>query len=163
MERTKKLKFNLLDVIIIIVAIALITGLVIRFNLADRIINSEQQARVTFLVSGIRTDTVDESLLEGDIFYCKKFNGQFGELIDRDQFKVSPAKQLLDNEQGIAVESKLDYRSDVVGYIKATGRFDDERGFLADGVNQIAPGGEYEIHSSHRSMIITVLSVDPVE
>ncbi len=162
MERTKKFKFNVLDLVIIIVAVACVAGLVIRSSLADKIIQKDVEAKVTFMITNVRTDVARESLLEGDIYYCREFNGKFGEICDIDKFEFSPAKQYYRGEDGILVESTLNHRSDVVGYMKVSGRFDDEVGFLVDGVNQISPGARFEVNSAHRKMEIEIISVTPV-
>ena len=163
MERTKKFKFNLLDVVIIIVAVACVAGILIRSSLADKIIKKDVEAKVTFTISNVRTDVAKESLLEGDLYYCKEFNGKFGEICDRESFEFAPAKQHYRSEDGTLVESTLNHRSDVTGYMKVTGRFDEEVGFLVDGVNHISPGARFEVNSAHRKMEILIISVDPVE
>ena len=161
MEQKKKFRFNVLDVVIILIVLACVAGIGIRYNLPDKIgMNTKQEAIITFSASNLRTDTIGETILDGDIFYCAKFNGKIGEIFNRDSFILTPAKQYHENEEGILTESTLDYRSDLVGYMKAQGKYDEDRGFLVDGVNLITPGAQLEIQSSHRLLWITVLSVE---
>ncbi|MCI8331827.1 MAG: hypothetical protein HFE78_03285, partial [Clostridiales bacterium] len=110
-----------------------------------------------------RTDTAMESFVEGDLFYCKKFNAVFGELIHRDEFIFEPAVRMKEDENGVMRESTLNHRSDVTGYIKVTGKRDEDGFFLVDGRNKVSPGKEYEIYSCNRSVTILVMSVDDVE
>ncbi|MCI8590669.1 MAG: DUF4330 family protein [Clostridiales bacterium] len=157
----KKYRFNILDVVIIVVVIACVAGIAVRYNLADKIgLNTKQEAIVTFLAPNVRTDSAMESFVEGDLFYCKKFNAVFGELTRREDFEFAPAVRMKEDENGVMRESTLNHRSDVTGYIKVTGKYDEEKGFLVDGTNLVSPGKEYEIYSCHRSVTILVMSVE---
>lgn len=160
----KKFKFNILDVVIVIVVVACIAGIALRYNLADKIgLTKNQEAVVTFLAPNVRTDVARESFVDGDMYYCKKFNGNFGELIRLDEFIYEPAVRMKEDENGVMRESTLSHRSDVTGYIKVTGKYDEDKGFLVDGVNLVSPGKEYEIQSSNRSVTVLVMDVELID
>ena len=98
----KKFKFNILDVVIVIVVVACIAGIALRYNLADKIgLTKNQEAVVTFLAPNVRTDVARESFVDGDMYYCKKFNGNFGELIRLDEFIYEPAVRMKEDENGV--------------------------------------------------------------
>lgn len=158
--QTKKFKFNILDVVIIIVAIACIAGLVIRSNLADTFGKKDEKAVVTFRVSGILKNSVGATFLPGDSYYCDKMNtvfGSFGEIVER-----VPAVMVSEDEDGIARESTVPYRQDVTATMECIGSFNGDE-FFIDGTNRVIPGQSYEVHSRNRKMVIQVISVAPAK
>ncbi|MBQ8696889.1 MAG: DUF4330 family protein [Clostridia bacterium] len=158
--QTKKFKFNILDVVIIIVAIACVAGLAIRANLADTFSAKEQEAIVTFRVSGILKNSVDVTFLPGDAYYCKTMNaffGYFGEVVER-----TPASLVSQDKDGIARESSVPYRQDIKATMTCKGSFDGDE-FFIDGTNRVIPGQTYEIYSRNRRMTIQVVSVEPAK
>jgi hypothetical protein len=158
--QTKKFKFNILDLVIIIVAIACIAGLVIRSNLADSFGNKDEKAVVTFRVAGILKNSVGATFIPGDAYFCDKMKtafGTFGEVIER-----VPAVQVSQDEDGIARESTIPYRQDITGTFNCTGSFDGDE-FFIDGTNRVIPGQSYEVYSRNRKMVIQVISVEPAK
>lgn len=160
MERTKKFRFNILDVVIIIVAVACIAGLVIRSNLADKFTMKDEHALVTFEAYGMLDKTVDATLIPGDKYYCDVTKGVFGEF--NQVIGVRDALYVYPNNEGIQCETTVPYRTDVTGTFVSTGYFDDGA-FFIDGTNKLAPGETYEVYSENRKMTIHIISVEPVE
>lgn len=164
MKRTKKFKINILDIVIVLIAIACVIGVVFRKQLSDvKKPIAEQTAIITFSTVNIRDFALDETLKNGDKFFCTNYNDKFGELCRREDFIITDAKKYNENSQGMVTESALTYRKDIQGYIKVTGRFDEERGFLIDGVHLVSPGEIYEIYSANRKFSISVLNVEIVD
>ena len=168
MEKTKKFKFNILDVVIIIIALACAFGIFSRFGFVlNGLSGNNDKAKVTVIASNIRTWTAKggSSVNIGDEFDCTTFNGKFGKVTD---ISFSPAAQYEEDENGHLIKSELieldnngdPVRSDMYITFESTGRFDDDGGFYAEGVNLIAPNSALSVSSSSRFLYITVLSVE---
>jgi len=158
--RTKKFKFNIIDLIIIIVALACVVGLVLRAQLADQFDDKEQTALVTFRVAGILKNSVEKTFVEGDEYYCEDYKGVFGTM--GEIVEQRPAVQVSHDEDGIARESTIPYRQDIIGTMKCIGSFNDEE-FFIEGTNRVIPGQSYEVYSLNRRMTIQIVSVEPVK
>lgn len=158
--RTKKFKFNIIDLVIIIVALACIVGLILRAQLADQFDDKEQSAVVTFRVAGILKNSVDKTFVEGDEYYCDVFKdvfGTMGEIVEQ-----RPAVQVSQDEDGISRESTIPYRQDITATMKCTGAFNGAEFFIG-GTNRVIPGQAYEVYSLNRKMTIQIISVEPVK
>lgn len=162
MEQTKKFKFNILDAVIIITVIAVVAGLVLRAGLSGQFNAGKEEVKITFIATNIHSEIAESTLLEGDVFFSEMYDCEFGTICDRENFEITPAEQHNQSASGELVVSTVEHRSDVRGYLKAEGYFDEERGFLLNGKNRLFPGGNYEIYSQNRRLYIMIVAIEPV-
>lgn len=160
MSNKNKLRFNGIDLLIIIAFIGCIVGLVLRYQLVDIIRNSgnENNALISFRVADIQNASKDY-FAEGDKFFAVEGGNtamKFGTL--KNKITWSPAEVYNFDDEGNYVLSSKDDRIDVRGTVIASGLFSDE-GFLLNNTKYIAPGSELSIQSNKIEITITVTDI----
>lgn len=166
MSEKKKFRFNILDVIIILVVVACVVSATVRYSLPKKlgiVFGGKNEATVTFFVENVKTDITRNSMIEGDKFYSSKHNCYFGELVNVSDFKYDPYVVYKPNEDGIPTYSAVNHRSNVTGYLKVKGSIDEEKGFMLNNTEKIAPGERLVVYSLNRRMTITIVSIDMVQ
>lgn len=154
-EKKSKLRFNVIDLAVIVIIIGAITGTALRYNLVSRISSTgvSEEANISFIAQELRLSSVD-GFVEGDVFYWKQNGIRIGTLESktRDYNEV-----FIHNSDFEIVKSYNEQRYDVRGVIKAVGRFTDD-GFMLGGTQYIGPGKEMIIQS--KNILVTVIITD---
>lgn len=173
MNEKKKFRFNILDVIIILVVVSCIVGVAVRYSLPSKLgiilggeealIAATDEAVVTFYLENVRKEITQNSMVEGDKYYSKKHKCELGELYNVSEFIYEPYGMYRANEDGVPTYSELEYRCNVTGYLKVRGTVDPEKGFLVNNTDRLAPGERIDINSINRRMTVTILSIEIVE
>ncbi len=166
MSEKKKFRFNILDVIIILVVASCIIGASVRYSLPTKlgiVFDGKDTAVVTFYTTNMKADAAKESFVEGDKYFCDSFNCYLGELYNTDKFVYEPHKMYNENDNGTLTVDTLDSRYDITGYFKVKGTFDEENGFMLNKTDKLSPGEELGVYSVSRTMRIVIVSVDIVE
>ena len=164
MSDKKKFRFNILDVIIILVVVACLAGAAVRYSLPAKLgitPGGNKEAIVTFFVENVRTDTID-ALIEGDEYFSKEHDTVFGTLYNVAGFQIEPHVVYGEDSNGLVRSSTINHRSDLIGYFKVKG-METDRGFLLNNSKKIAPGDNIEIYSSNRRMTILVENISVEE
>lgn len=162
-NKTKKkatTRFNVIDLIIIILALACIAGIYIRYASLDDI-NAQaalDSAQVSFLVQDIRnTSAKFFENAEKEVYFADE-KVKFGEFMRG--FTITPAEKYMTDESGNVYKAVYpeNTRIDVRGKILSEGRWTDT-GFYVDGSIYIAPGKEIKIATSDITVTLIVTEV----
>lgn len=165
MSEKKKFRFNILDIIIILVVVSCVIGAGFRYSLFSKfdLSNGKDTAVITFYVNNMKTDIAKSSFIEGDKYFCDSFNCYLGELYNTDKFVYEPHKMYNTNDDGTITVDTLDSKCDVTGYFKVKGTFDEENGFMLNKTDSLSPGEEIGVYSLGRTMRVVIVSIDIVE
>lgn len=155
-EKTKG-RFNVIDLLIIVIVLGCIAGIVYRYNLVDRLIvdSTRDEVTVRFVTASVSKD-IDEKLSDGDEFYIESSGEKFGTLTGHSSTDNS---YVASDDNGRPVISYNKELRDIEGTISCRGVMRDE-GFFIGGTQFVAPGSELVIESVNVriSVIITEIS-----
>ena len=161
MSNKTKLRFNAIDLVILILIIGCLAGLALRYQLIN-VIRSEgdsTSAIVSFYLSDIRF-TSEDYFNEGDVFYLASEKEEFGVL--EAGFTFEPAAEYNMTRDGVYVKtSSVNGRSDMYGSLRAKGTFTPDGEFLLNGTKYIAAGSELSVYSSNIEINIILTDVKP--
>lgn len=154
----KKRRFNIVDLLILLTLAAVVTGIALRYNLAEKIgVKSEEDTVIlSFLIQDIKETSAD-ALVLGDMFYWEVNKMPVGELISK---KPSFAEAFIENDEGILVKTFNENSYDVRGEIKARGKIKDD-GFMLGGTQFLAPGKILYVESKNIMVTITLTGITP--
>jgi len=161
MAEKKKLRMNILDVIIILTVIALVGGITLRFNLVDRLglSGNNDEVNIRFLIQEVSPSSV-EALKEGDIFYWDANSMEIGELLQKED--PMSATVVVENGRGELVSALNPKYRDVRGTIRAKGKITDE-GFMLDGTQFLSAGKYLNVSSKNIKVTILITDISAVE
>lgn len=151
-----KLHFNIIDFLIIFIVLGCIVGVVVRYNIIDRMVldTKRDEVSISFLASGITpqiANTIDKA--NGEEFFVVGSSESIGTLeLTPDSIKNASIVEADDN--GNPVKSSDDTLRDVRGVFKAYGNIRDD-GFFLGGTLFAAPGKTLTVES--RSVRFSVI------
>ena len=152
-----KVRFNIIDFLIIVIAIGCIAGVIMRYDIIDKIVvdRERDEVSVSFMITGI-SPQISDQIKDGDEFYVVGASTRLGVLADHT---VGNAEKVEANENGFPVRSYDDTSRDVRGTFTSYG-VKNEDGFFLGGTLFIAPGKTLTIESRNVrvSVIITEIS-----
>ena len=159
MTDKKKIGFNALDLVIVIVLVLCIATVGIRFlRTAD--INGDAETskyRLTFLVTNV-SDASRDALVAGDSVFSQINDAYIGKLEGIDS--ISPAFELIDNGHGSF--EKVYYpdgtKVDITGTIIAEGTTNRD-GFFASGSFFLSPGRTFDVYTGHIQVTILITGI----
>jgi hypothetical protein len=156
----RKLKFNIIDLIIILFMILAIIGIIIRYDLADDINfgATGEEFDIEFMVMNIQRGTEDY-LQAGEKFYItieSIFIGEVTDIID-----VRGAVEYVETTDGNIVGSTIPERVDVTGVMRSRGRTTKE-GVMLNGNIFVTANTRHFIHTGKRECWIVIMDVQPV-
>ncbi len=161
-KKAKKIRFNLIDLVLIIALLSCIVGIYLRYNAANEFgVNHELDSYVvSFDIQNIRFTSAD-AFHEGDLFYLKEKNQTLGELLAIDS--TSPSKTIYIDAKGNykTLYYPEDSRIDLSGRVSAEGIM-TERGFLLGGNTYLAPGETYYVETPYINVDITVTDIEAI-
>ena len=154
-----KLRFNIIDLLIVVIVLGCIAGAVIRYNVIDRIVldTTRDEVKISFMVSGV-TPQIAGAIVDGEEFYVVGSDYTIGVLTEHN---ISNALIVEANDNGQPVESFDDTLRDVRGSFRSHGVVRED-GFFLGGTMFLAPGKTLiaESKSVRFSLIITEISHD---
>ena len=157
----KKIRFNIIDVLIILLIVVSVVGIYFRNHIAEWIGMSTdlKDYSVTFKVTGIRA-TSEEYLFAGEKIYLDSPGMELG-VIDGNCI-VSPSETYITMDDGtvIAVPSPRDTYIDVIGDVKCRGAMRSDDGFYLDGSYLITPGMTLKVHTERLDFTVTVTNIE---
>lgn len=152
-----KIRFNIIDIIIVIIVIGSIVGVIFRYDIVDRLVldSKRDEVNVSFMITGI-SPQISEQITDGDEFYVVGSSDSMGVLVEHTTGNFVTVEA---NEKGEPVQSFDDTLRDVRGTFSSLGVLNDE-GFFLGGTLFIAPGKTLTIESRNVrvSVIITEIS-----
>lgn len=159
MTNKKKIGFNALDMVIVVVLVLCVAMIGFRFIRSSDLAAETQTGkyRVTFLISNVSDGTRD-ALVAGDSVFSLLNDAYIGKLEGIDT--ISPAFEFLDNGKGSF--EKVYYpdgtKVDITGTIIAEGAVNDD-GFFASGSFFLSPGRTLEIYTGHIQVTILITGI----
>lgn len=160
MKNDKKIRFNIVDLIIVLAVVGCIVGVAVRYDFAGKlgIDSTTDEVEISFLVMNIRNSSY-EAFNVGDAFYWKQNSMKIGELVSLDE--PYPAETYILNDSN---EYKMDFsdtRCDVRGKILASGKVTSD-GFMLAGTQFLAPGKTLLVESKYVSVTLTITDISSV-
>ncbi len=168
-KKTKRLKPNIIDLLIVIIVLGALVGIALRMGVVDKVIanSSIEPARISFLIQDISSDSYNY-FNAGDAFYSDTHKCYLGYLEEKPY--DLPAEEYIPGADGKLIKTyspsdpdnpSKSSRIDVRGKIIGSGVFSDE-GFLLGGTTYIAPGSKLTVKSSNITASITVTDIEKV-
>ncbi len=168
-KKTKKLRPNIIDLLIVVVVLGAVIGIALRMGIVEKVITSSsvEPARISFLVQDINSDSYNY-FNAGDVFYSDTHKCYFGTLEEKPY--DLPAEAYIAGADGTLIKSysptdpddpTKSSRIDVRGKILSSGVFSSE-GFLLGGTTYIAPGSKITIESKNITVSITVTDIERI-
>jgi len=155
-----KIRFNIIDFMIIIAVIGCVVGVALRYNVMDRIglSSTTNVVEIDFEIFSIRPTSFD-AMVKGDTFYWKQNNMEIGVLKEAQSHY---SEVFMVNDDLELVKTFRDDRYDVQGTFTASGSMTDS-GFMLGGTQFIAPGKQLTVYSKNIEVTLTVTAVNLVE
>ena len=154
-----KLRFNVIDVLIVLIVLACAVGLIVRFSNVGEISSAENLKTydVYFSVSNIAY-TAEDAFIQGDTVTLADSGAVLGEFAGLES--ILPAEFFARDESGnlIVVNYPESTRIDVTGRIVSHG-VRSENGYLLNGTTYIAAGTEYSVQSEHMDFILKITNI----
>jgi len=156
-----KARFNIIDLIIIIVILGCIAGAAIRYNVADRIgINAEQKTvEISFVIKDVRNSTA-EALVIGDNFYWEQNGALLGVLKDKQS---SEAESHYVGDDGVLQSVYSSERCDIKGVLTSTGTINEDGSFMLAGNQFVSAGKELDVKSPHIEVTLIITDIQQVQ
>lgn len=153
MENTKKARFNVIDLLIILAFIAVAAGILLRYNIADKlgVKADDVEVELTFRVSDMRTTSQDCFAL-GDTFVWDTVGVSLGELTE---ITFKPAEAVVELADGSAQLTYSETRIDAFGILRVKGTMTDE-GFMLGGTQFISPGKDVSMNNGKIKVVAVI-------
>ncbi len=157
-QKTEKAKsrFNIADVVIIIVIVAIITALGLRIY---NIFGAEEdicRVEVTFRVTGISEEYLSPSeFSEKTKLYYSETDAEVGYI---KNYKISDMTEFAYDENGTLVEAKVPGKKTVTGTLILTCE-KTEKGFFLDGTKFLTVGEKIHLYTTTRDMMFEITSI----
>ena len=155
----KKSRFNIIDLLIIIVIITAVATVAVRLDLADKIVQAtaEDSARVTITVFSIDQAAVG-AVSEGDELVWEQENCDFGSIVHKE---VANAVKYNTVEDGSYVKTTDPERYDLTLTVDTKGTFTEE-GYMLGGKSYLAAGKTVTFHNGKTALTSLVISVNEI-
>lgn len=152
---TKKYKFNIYDILIIVMVVLCVMGILFRENISDSVSKTvySDTANIQFQIREADGDIIS-SINAGDVFYFEN-GAEFGTLLEGYSYKNST---VYENAQGTPEMISSPEKYDITGSFLSNGRFTDN-GFLC-GTEKIFINSEIKLHSKNALLIIKVTEIE---
>ena len=154
---TKRLRFSVIDFVIILMVIACLVGVIMRYDLADRLFSKTvlTDARVSFVAESV-LPAEKAVFVENTVFYTDL--DAFGTLISVES---KPARIYYENSVGALVYYEHDTLQDLSGSFRVK-VLDTDSGYRLNGNTFLAPGSVFTVKAGGASVVITIISVEAV-
>lgn len=145
-------RFNIIDFAVIIIILGCIAGLIVRYNLIERVVNAvdNDPVSVNFIAKELSPE-IAEAVENGQEYYLVDSDIYLGKI---NNIKVSDAERVYADENGQAAVGIDSTARELIGNFTLKGA-KTEKGFLLDGVEYLAPGKELVIRCD--DLILSVI------
>ena len=150
-------KFNLFDIIVLVLVIVLIGFGTIKYKTLDKAVDASAAGSITYtmIVSNVRDYTVDAFLI-GDTVFDSGTNVNIGKI---KNVESKPAKLIKILENGSAKVLENEYRNDVILTIETVGSSTNE-GYYANRSIELKVGSEKEIETRYAKTYGKIASIN---
>ena len=158
MADKKKTRFNIIDVIIVILIIGAITGIILRYNIVGRLVSdsNRDKVKITVLVNGVNP-ALAESIKDGEDFYIE--NNKFGKLTEH---KADNSAVYKPDDDGKITRSSDPSLNDVTAVFTAEGIIDPDGSFKLAGSRFLAAGKTVVLQSMHVQLEGVILFIEEI-
>ena len=165
---TKKVHFNVIDAIIILLVIAIAAGVFFRSYIIDKLWANSKSGDyvISFSIEDIRY-TTPTYMNVGDEVYISDSGELLGTLISESDnvnaLSITPASKYFTDENGNVVEvfyPDAESRVDVKGSIQCVGYYGEDGGFSVDGRHYLAPGQSILVKTELVTVTINIMSIE---
>ena len=151
-------KLNIIDLLAVILALAVIAGIAVRFkSTVTTAVKSNEEFIYTIKVEGVRSYTVDALKKAGKVT-DKKSELDLGEIVD---VSVEPAKILSERAGGKIVLASLPDRFTATVTVKTYGKESDNSYITADS-NELSVGRTTDIYTKYVHTTGKIMSVEKI-
>lgn len=159
MENAKKARFNVIDLLIILALIAVAVGILLRYNITDKLgVKADSiEVELTFRISDMRASSRD-CFKVGDRFTWETNGASLGELTSIE-FKAAEA--VVELADGSAALTYSETRIDAFGTLRVSGTMTDE-GFMLGGTQFISPGKDVAMNNGKIYVIAVIEDLEVV-
>ena len=178
-SKSRKLHFNVIDVLIIVLVVACIVAAVLRFTVLDNLFknNEQKEYTLTFKVDSLTSAQLEAILLSADEtdtgdnwVYLSDGETKLGELIRLGEQNTETLYFV--NEKGETVAAKYsdsDIENDedvtwtITGTITCYGVYNNTNGFLLNGKQYIAANSELDVRTKYCDFVLSVVSIEEAD
>ena len=162
-EKEKKPIFNIIDLIILIFIVLAVVGIVMRYNLADKVnLNANGETfRIEFMTSENIQKASQKYFREGVSFYMTVEGVKIGEITGIIDVR-DPAVWYSEKVDGKIIKTELPGRIDVRGVMVSAGRTTSE-GVMLNGNMFVAPNKELKVQTGEWEGSIRVINVEKID
>ncbi len=153
MNKTNKARFNIADILIIFVVIAIIAALALRVYNVYILEDETTILTVEFEISELSSDFI--GLNENDTLYLSSDDSEVGTITS---VTVEDAVRYAYTEDGTLVKATVRDKSTVKGTMKMSGIV-NERGFLLGGNVLLTEGGTVNLYTQVREFTIKIVKI----
>lgn len=156
----EKLRFNIIDLLIILAVLACVAGIFMRYNIIGKLGSSSESdsVEISFVIRNIRMTSVD-ALKEGDVFYWKQNDMKVGELVSKTW---DYAEVFIRDSDYTIHQTYNEEKYDVRGVLSATGSVTSD-GFMLGGTQYVGPGKEMVLMSKNITVTVVITDIKTVE
>ncbi len=158
-----RVRFNVVDLVIIVAILACIAGIYLRYNFGEQygVEHELGQYEITFEVQNVRYTSAD-AFSEGDAVYLKTQGKLLGTVLGIDS--TTPSEMIYTDLSGNIrqVYYPENSRIDMVGRLLVSGTMTD-RGFMLDGNTFLAPGAIYAVQTPRIDVSIVIAEISPLK
>lgn len=159
-EKRNRKRFNVIDLLIVLLVLGAIAALIIRSNIYESLVfdNQRDKVEISFVASGISPE-IANAVSDGEEYYIDKTDLSIGRL---KSHQISDAKIIYSNDLGNPVVGSDKTKRDIYGVLDAGGVMSDE-GFMLDGLNFICAGKSLTISSLNGQFSVVITEIRPLE
>ena len=162
-KNAARVRFNLVDLVLIIAVLACLVGVYLRYSAGDEfgVKHELDQYVLSFEINNIRYTSAD-AFTEGDKVYLDGKETVLGTILAIDS--TSPSEVIYTDDKGDykMVYYPEDTRIDLTGRLLSIGVM-SERGYLLGGNTYLAPGQTYYVETPRINVSVTITDIEPAE
>lgn len=146
----KKFRFNVIDIILVLVIILAVGGIFIRSGIGEKITVSSRSEEVEIRFLALNLDhAAGDAFIEGDSVYLNSTGKKIGNLASEKT--IVPAEKLITLSDGSIIKTEsYDARNiDVRGGVLVSGVFNEDGSFMLDGNTCLVPGMTLSFHTDN--------------
>ena len=161
-RENKKSKFNIIDLIIVLLMALAIVGIFLRYNIADDInFNATGEVfEIEFYAPAMLSGTEDY-LYAGEKFHINIESMLIGEI--KEIIDVREAVINVTNAEGDIVKSTSPNRVDVTGIMISKGRTTKDGNIMLNGNIFVSEGKDFLAHTSMRECTIYIMDIKKID
>lgn len=164
-------RFRALDAVIILLILAAVIGVYLRYNHLDVFTGTGNQSNyiVSFSIKDIRYTTPEYYVSVGDVVYFSDDGKEMGALIGASDGQnrallCQPAEKQFITEDNEVVEVQYpnnESRVDANGRIRCLGSYTDDGGFLVNGSRYLSAGQTVSVQTERVTVTILIEEIAP--